>query len=1066
MKRLTNILYLPLCCAALFLGSCGETEIMPPEKEGGDGMSSGSRELVLTLQNKVSLSGTLPLTRAEIATNDERRIDALDIYVFGSKELEGEYTFQEKFSYRSDGSTVENSSGIEVENGDGNSSQPTVLFRPKKGLYIKLYCVANQPDLYRLDTSHPDAPSYVKYEDYTLLQQTAPGSPDNVVTLGIPTESDFCGFISRPLNPANAADSIVPALVMVGAHIAPVDLHDFSLSSRLYAGVKLTRGVARFDVVNDASASRFTLESVSLGNGRSATRLFPLEALAGASGELVTYPFRSLKKMPKVNENQALPVFYSYACTVEDKGYLILKGKYVMNQGEVKDVSYNIDFSRVEDGNGSHIEISPNHRYTVAITKADPYRIDFNITVADWEEGGNLGDYTPENGIGELTVVPADQYDPDTRTMTTPVVPGNQFTLTTFANAPLQAQVLYAFPGNEWLDAQVEMNALTRTLWSQTGVCTVTVKEGVFTAYPDAVVRLINTANGSTNEIRVEAQGVYLGTVRPGDDIHNSYDETTQTLTLYGTDKAIATATVYCPSGLAALNLPDWITEEHKVEGGATDYTFTLNQSKFPSDLGMDKDATYTINFTDVLNGSSQKQLHLVLKSSFIDKVKTSLTYVSGNTGNTYDSTAGKETIMMKATAESTTSFKLKVPSPRGVTLSQTNYGWFTVSHTNIWKESDKYDEFTFTSTTGQSDYPDKSVVFTNNIVGGGNFTLTVTTGVFLGTVTGTGTAGPYNNYKSASNTLILYATNGNAATLKVYSPSTLTVTENLSWLTVTPSGSNTYIFALTGTSSSSTGSGTVTFTNSSNTSQSLSLNVSLQSSVIKTASLSKQPSGTSYSGTTLILNASNKTAFTLTIPSGRGTYLSGSTDQTWFTVTKASSWSESSPQDTYTIQVKEGDQSMTNKSIAFTNNISGAGNLTVTVKKNTSDAYNPIWSGNGVYYVNNSSYLTSPYSNENNTVTWSTASTACPNGQGWYMISRSDIESWGSIPSYTPGTINIFNFFLAFTNGYYWTNTVNSAAEGKMWVLDSKGGNATSGTGQFYPLYQTSSYRVRCIKK
>lgn len=227
------------------------------------------------------------------------------------------------------------------------------------------------------------------------MQQTAPGSPDNVVTLGIPTESDFCGFISRPLNPANAADSIVPALVMVGAHIAPVNLHDFSLSSRLYAGVKLTRGVARFDVVNDASASRFTLESVSLGNGRSATRLFPLAALAGASGELVTYPFRSLKKMPKVNENQALPVFYSYACTVEDKGYLILKGKYAMNQGEVKDVSYNIDFSRVEDGNGSHIEISPNHRYTVAITKADPYRIDFNITVADWEEGGNPGGLYP-----------------------------------------------------------------------------------------------------------------------------------------------------------------------------------------------------------------------------------------------------------------------------------------------------------------------------------------------------------------------------------------------------------------------------------------------------------------------------------------------------------------------------------------------------------------------------------------------------------------------------------------------------------------------------------------------
>lgn len=53
------------------------------------------------MQNKLSLASVG--TRADIATTDEKHIDALDIYVFGSTEIDGEYTFQEKFSYRVDG---------------------------------------------------------------------------------------------------------------------------------------------------------------------------------------------------------------------------------------------------------------------------------------------------------------------------------------------------------------------------------------------------------------------------------------------------------------------------------------------------------------------------------------------------------------------------------------------------------------------------------------------------------------------------------------------------------------------------------------------------------------------------------------------------------------------------------------------------------------------------------------------------------------------------------------------------------------------------------------------------
>ena len=67
-----------------------------------------------------------------------------------------------------------------------------------------------------------------------------------------------------------------------------------------------------------------------------------------------------------------------------------------------------VEFEQSVAGTGGYIEVKPNHRYTVRITDADPFKLDVNITVSDWTDGGDF-EYQPENelAIGTLTGVGA-----------------------------------------------------------------------------------------------------------------------------------------------------------------------------------------------------------------------------------------------------------------------------------------------------------------------------------------------------------------------------------------------------------------------------------------------------------------------------------------------------------------------------------------------------------------------------------------------------------------------------------------------------------------------------------
>lgn len=155
MKKLNRLL---TGAVLLWLASCSEgmldeaaqSGIQMPEDNG----TAERRTVELQIQNKLQVSeSSATRTDAPIATTDENEITAMDIYVFGSETEHGIYTFQERLTYRAgqeETAPKGATSFILVTNGTDNKLS-TARLSLKKGLYVKLYCVANSPELYVLD---------------------------------------------------------------------------------------------------------------------------------------------------------------------------------------------------------------------------------------------------------------------------------------------------------------------------------------------------------------------------------------------------------------------------------------------------------------------------------------------------------------------------------------------------------------------------------------------------------------------------------------------------------------------------------------------------------------------------------------------------------------------------------------------------------------------------------------------------------------------------------------------------------------------------------------------------
>lgn len=599
----------------LTMVGCSSEQILPitDEPENPEIVNDPTRrEVLLTLDNKLHLtpqggSATRADADKAIATEAENHITSLDIYVFGSDKEEGPYTFQERFAYREDGSAVPGATKISLKS-DGETSTIATL-RPKKGLFSKFYCVANQTRLIKADGVTP-------FDSFDPLTQSSPGMGYNVVNkAGVPTEADFLR-LTTPLidtdpNKADEPDNkLLTPLPMVGSYNPALDLREISMSSRTRINMTLSRIVARFDIVNDAAKSHFTITHISMGRGRRGVTMFPVQAVSDADPDktLITYPDCEFKG-DNVNIGTQTGAFYSYPSPLEDEGYLILKGKYALNMtDQPKDVSYPIAFEQKTEGTGGFIEVKHNHRYTVRITDADPFELKVNITVSEWGDGEKI-DYNPAN---ELTVNKAEttgttSLDPNNKTAVLNLTEtGNAggFTVTASSNAEIQATVVYpGFSNCNWLKTEVtEVAAPVTRAFSKQYTCRVTVDEDYVknnTAnylFPKALV-LISSKAGR-EEVQYEVTGVLeaptLTAANPVPGGNAFTDGPTKTLTLFtvGTGTSSIDLSASAKGGTKLADVPAWLTVSAAVPTIAdnvatTKYTLTLAPEKpgFPTSL-------------------------------------------------------------------------------------------------------------------------------------------------------------------------------------------------------------------------------------------------------------------------------------------------------------------------------------------------------------------------------------------------------------------------------------------------------------------------------------------------
>lgn len=597
MQKLFNLGLVSLAGLMLLTTACtSETEqskapIPQPDE------SKGTREVLLTLKNRLAIPASE--TKADdqpIATAAENAISALDVYVFAAEEEDGEYSFMERFAYRSnpDDALPVGANKLQLTPTDADVKEATGLLKVKRGLFVKLYCVANNTTF--ID---PVSNKAVEATDFTPLTASGKeGEKQTIATAGKPLESTFASYHTHLLSAATPADTLVTPLAMTGAMTTPLDLTDFGSAARVQAGIRLTRLVARYDIINQAGSSRLIIETVSMGNARRGSGLFPIKPYGdlpdAKTGDLITMPIRHFYG-EKANKGMQTGAFYSYPSPVQDKGFLILKGKYQINQSESKEVSYQIPFTQQgTNGNATALEINNNHRYTLAITDADEYHLDCTLTVADWTDNGSIDDYTPGTETGEISIsVPKGdtetKYDPDNHIVTMSLNANTTFEMTMKKTSPILPTMTKTYAGGfsakqyDWLEITPPVVTTSAPLSKaeEEGYKYTFALKADYTEnrYPRAIVRFTNLTSGEETVLFVDALAAPTATttIQDGKNNPNTFDPDALEADVYRLTDSNLRIKLLCSAGVE-LDCPDWLTPKLLSENnGEQLYSFTLN---------------------------------------------------------------------------------------------------------------------------------------------------------------------------------------------------------------------------------------------------------------------------------------------------------------------------------------------------------------------------------------------------------------------------------------------------------------------------------------------------------
>ena len=776
MKKIN---YMMLSCLFVLLGSCTE-EVQQKEQPVPDGGKDAAtrQEVMLNLKNKLVLDREK--TKGEtIATAEENAISALDVYVFASETENGDYSFMERFAYRNTPDAVlpAGASELQLTPTDADAKETTGLLKVKKGLFVKLYCIANNTTL--VDPAHEGQP----VDDAAFVPLELSTTDDNKTTVktpGAPLETTFATWHTHLLTSTVQADTLATPLAMTGALTTPLDLTDFGSAARVQAGIRLTRLVARYDIINEAGSSRFSIETVSMGNARRGSGLFPIRPYGdmpeAKPDELITTPERRFYG-ENANKGIQAGAFYSYPSPLKDKGFLILKGMYKINESESKEVSYRIPFTQqAADGNQTFLEIANNHRYTIAITAADEYHLDWTLYVADWTDDGSIDDFKPDQDSGEIDVtIPAEftddtKYDPDTRSVSMSLKPKSQFTVTTTATANLTVYKKYVggidAQQYDWLE--ISEPAVSTKAASMNYNYTFSLKDDyTLGRYPRAVLRFTNTMNGSETTFFVEAVSVPQADVTPqvGDNNPNSFDAENKLVNLYRITGSNAHVRITCPDGSEVESKPDWLdVAVYKQSGAETTYSFTLNDRDV-SGVTDDKGTVvfYNKKANDLKTDIVVQLLDATLKPDF--------TYPSLNDGkNSYEAPAGDTPGNINMQISDNNEFSIGCKSMLGIEIGLDFDGgseWLKVKGAPVTKALNENTQLTFSLDNAKLRGAKKATVTLKNKIGGENTVFTVSPVFPVPTVTFvSGSNSPTQNTMTGTD-IKLYQVKGSQVSIK-----------------------------------------------------------------------------------------------------------------------------------------------------------------------------------------------------------------------------------------------------------------------------------------------------------
>lgn len=962
---------------ASLLAACTSEDItdrpIPPIPGGDD--DANRREVLLTLKNKLSVKPEG--TKAEgdpIATDEENYIHSLDVYVFGSTEENGTYTFQELHYYRDDASEVNlpkvSAYSFNLISDPDNSNSTTGLLKLNKGLFVKLYCVANRKTLYQTNA----AGEVIPYDNFASLLQTAPGQAENAVTPGSPTLADFLKLHTKLINPAAETedDILQTPLPMTGAYTTPLDLTDFGSAARTQISFKLSRMVARFDIINDASKSKFTVEKVSMGKGQSGAQFFPIQTLTTSADKLITYPEREVSadtqktKDEGANTTDHTPgAFYCWPSPKDDHGYLTLKGKYAVNQTEQKEVSYQIPFQQIVDGIGTYIEVAYNHRYTIQITKADTYHLDFNLLIADWDDNeGAIDEYTPENEFDTKTPVILEAagstgaYVLDNGQISLMAKNDSKFAFKMGSNTELKEEIVYKAGSAEWIVADGERTAtpITKSSSMETTYGYKIVPEAIEGDQPllPVTIRLTNPASGDRKEIvviptpgpAISLAQDYTGFSKfdPNKLIATIYNVANQTIKLHVVAESRNTGTEEAPAittgSTAAVNAGDtWLTTDGPIAEAEGDYTLTLG-----SEQTLPKSTT--VDFTS--NASTEKTTITVnLKNPAMNELVAGNFNVDGviNTVNIAGGTGGIPQVSLAGRLNN--AVKITVTSPEGVTAAKTTGDWLTVATEEGAGTADGKKQTIITATitdatgmaeaaktdgkitiTNPIDNTEKEIEVVTTVPDGPEVTLKETTGN-LSTLAGT--------------TATLFNAQGQTITLITDEPSTVSATDG-DWLNVPGAKSTTHVISVkTVQSLPLAQTAKLTFIGDSGGKTEITVNLSDPKITALAAGDFSNTTGTNNFAVASSPNNAKVTmtdpaannAFTLTVKSNTGIKID-STTSSWLTVNKTD---ETANNGTFTATLTVAIAANANLSTAITdgkivlkNSIEGGDDMTIDV--------------------------------------------------------------------------------------------------------------------------------------